>query len=94
MDRLRGGCGIGPLVVIDADVLGRHRTGDETYVENLLRLLSAIDAGDLRFAAVTRHPELVPEGMEPVRLDTFFQRALSARPKDAARWSTFRVWVL
>ncbi|MDX6568634.1 MAG: hypothetical protein QOH15_1212, partial [Gaiellales bacterium] len=24
-----------PLVVIDADVLGRHRTGDETYVENL-----------------------------------------------------------
>ena len=26
-----------PLVVIDADVLGRHRTGDETYVENLLR---------------------------------------------------------
>ncbi|MDX6485370.1 MAG: hypothetical protein QOF43_523, partial [Gaiellaceae bacterium] len=22
-----------PLVVIDADVLGRRRTGDETYVE-------------------------------------------------------------
>jgi len=22
-----------PLVVIDADVLGRQRTGDETYVE-------------------------------------------------------------
>ena len=29
------------LVVIDADVLGRHRTGDETYVENLLRRLPA-----------------------------------------------------
>ena len=28
-----------PLVVIDADVLGRHRTGDETYVRNLLREL-------------------------------------------------------
>jgi glycosyltransferase involved in cell wall biosynthesis len=56
-----------PLVVLDADVLGRQRTGDETYVANLLRLLT--DAGDLRFAAVTRHPELVPEGIEPVRLD-------------------------
>jgi len=28
-----------PLVVIDADVLGRQRTGDETYVRNLLREL-------------------------------------------------------
>ena len=28
-----------PLVVVDADVLGRHRTGDETYVLNLLREL-------------------------------------------------------
>ena len=28
-----------PLVVIDADVLGRQRTGDETYVENLLARL-------------------------------------------------------
>jgi hypothetical protein len=26
-----------PLVVIDADVLGRQRTGDETYVSGLLR---------------------------------------------------------
>ena len=29
-----------PLVVIDADVLGRRRTGDETYVANLLRELA------------------------------------------------------
>ena len=29
-----------PLVVVDADVLGRHRTGDETYVLNLLRELA------------------------------------------------------
>ena len=29
------------LVVVDADVLGRERTGDETYVRNLLRELAA-----------------------------------------------------
>jgi glycosyltransferase involved in cell wall biosynthesis len=56
-----------PLVVIDADVLGRRRTGDETHVENLLRALPAV-APDLRLAAVTRHPELVPDGVEPVEL--------------------------
>ena len=51
-----------PLVVVDADVLGRRRTGDETYVLNLLRALAPLapEAG-LRIAAVTRHPELVPE---------------------------------
>ena len=57
-----------PLVVIDADVLGRQRTGDETYVENLLRRLPALGGRRLRFAAVTRHPELVPEGVEPIEL--------------------------
>lgn len=56
-----------PLVVIDADVLGRHRTGDETYVRELLRALPAVGDG-LRFAAVTRRPELVPDGVEAVRL--------------------------
>lgn len=56
-----------PLVVIDADSLGRRRTGDETYVEGLLGALPAL-AGDLRFAAVTRSPELVPEGVEPIEL--------------------------
>ena len=52
-----------PLVVVDADVLGRRRTGDERYVSNLLRELAApaAEAG-LRIAAVTRHPELVPPG--------------------------------
>ena len=53
------------LVVIDADVLGRRRTGDETYVLNLLRHLPAAAAG-LRFAALTRRPDLVPDGVEPV----------------------------
>ena len=56
------------MIVIDADVLGRARTGDETYMANLLRELPRV-APDLRFAAVTRHPELVPEGVEPLRLD-------------------------
>jgi glycosyltransferase involved in cell wall biosynthesis len=59
------------LVVIDADVLGRRRTGDETYVSNLLRCLAPLgpEAG-VRLAAVTRHPELLPEGVEPLRLAT------------------------
>jgi glycosyltransferase involved in cell wall biosynthesis len=58
------------LVVIDADVLGRERTGDETYVRNLLRELAGLapEAG-MRLAAVTRRPELVPDGVEAVRLD-------------------------
>jgi glycosyltransferase involved in cell wall biosynthesis len=56
-----------PLVVIDADTLGRRRTGDETYVEQLLRALPVV-ADDLRFAAITRHPELVPSGVDPLPL--------------------------
>jgi glycosyltransferase involved in cell wall biosynthesis len=58
-------------VVVDADVLGRERTGDETYVRNLLRALpdAATDAG-LAVAAVTRHPELVPDGVQAVPLAT------------------------
>ena len=55
------------LVVVDADVLGRQRTGDETYVANLLAELPAA-AADLRFAAVTRRPELVPRGVDAVQL--------------------------
>jgi glycosyltransferase involved in cell wall biosynthesis len=57
-----------PLVVVDADVLGRRRTGDETYVENLLRALAAVAGDELRLAAVTRRPDLVPDGVEPVAL--------------------------
>jgi glycosyltransferase involved in cell wall biosynthesis len=55
------------LVVIDADSLGRQRTGDETYVAGLLGALPAVAEG-LRFAAVTRRPELVPPGVEPLAL--------------------------
>ncbi|MEK6274693.1 MAG: glycosyltransferase family 1 protein [Actinomycetota bacterium] len=56
-----------PLVAIDADVLGRRRTGDESYVAALLRELVPI-ADQERLAAITRHPELVPSGVEPVQL--------------------------
>jgi glycosyltransferase involved in cell wall biosynthesis len=59
-----------PLVVVDADVLGRERTGDETYIHNLLAHLPDAAAGALRFAAVTRHTELVPEGVDAVALAT------------------------
>jgi glycosyltransferase involved in cell wall biosynthesis len=58
-----------PLVVVDADVLGRRRTGDETYVRNLLRELAALAPGaGLRIAGVVRRPELVPAGVEPLQL--------------------------
>jgi glycosyltransferase involved in cell wall biosynthesis len=56
-----------PLVLVDADVLGRRRTGDETYVAQLLRALPEV-ADDLRIAAITRDPALVPAGIEPVHL--------------------------
>ena len=65
------------MIVIDADVLGRARTGDETYVTNLLRELPGV-APDLRFVAVTRHPELVPDGVEAVRLATPLQEVRMA----------------
>ena len=72
-----------PLVVIDADVLGRQRTGDETYVENLLRFLPAI-ADEFHLAAITRHPELVPADVEPIHVATGSQELRMA-------WSVPRV---
>jgi len=64
-----------PLVVVDADVLGRQRTGDETYVANLLERLPQLAGGDLRFAALTRRPDLVPPGVEAVHVPARFQEA-------------------
>jgi glycosyltransferase involved in cell wall biosynthesis len=61
-----------PLVVLDADVLGRQRTGDETYVSALLRELPQLDE-ELRFAAVTRNPERVPEAVEAIKLPAHSQ---------------------
>jgi glycosyltransferase involved in cell wall biosynthesis len=57
-----------PLIVLDADVLGRRRTGDETYVSALLRELPGLDEG-LEFAAVTRRPDLVPDSVEAITLE-------------------------
>src|SRR6185295_3531002 len=73
-----------PLVVVDADVLGRRRTGDETYMRNLLRELGLLaGSSGLRIAAVSRHPELVPEGIEPLVLRTPLQeiRMLRTLPR-------------
>jgi hypothetical protein len=30
------------VIVVDADFLGRGRTGDETYIDNLLRALAPL----------------------------------------------------
>ncbi|HEU0304526.1 MAG TPA: glycosyltransferase family 1 protein [Gaiellaceae bacterium] len=73
-----------PLVVVDADVLGRRRTGDETYVLNLLRHLPTAAGGRLRFAALTRRPELVPNGVDAVHVPARFQEVRMA-------WSVPRV---
>ena len=51
------------LVVVDADVLGRRRTGDESYVENLLREVAAVDR-NFQIGAVARAHELLPPGIE------------------------------
>ena len=75
-------------VLVDADVLGRHRTGDETYVANLLRELAAqASTHGLRVAATSRHPELVPDGIGAVHLPARSQatRIAIALPRLARR---------
>jgi glycosyltransferase involved in cell wall biosynthesis len=57
------------VIVVDADYLGRRRTGDETYVRELLRALPR----DLDLAAVTRRPDLVPGGIRAIELRARFQ---------------------
>lgn len=67
------------MIVVDADFLGRRRTGDETYVRELLRALPR----DLDVAALTRRPDLVPEGVRAIELDARIQelRMLWAVPR-------------
>ena len=55
------------MIVIDADFLGRGRTGDETYVENLLRALVPLKR-ELEIAAIVRDASLVPAGIRPLVL--------------------------
>jgi glycosyltransferase involved in cell wall biosynthesis len=73
------------VVAFDADVLGRQRTGDETYTRNLLRELGPLarDAG-MRIVAVTRQPGLVPDGVDAYALATRLQELRMA-------WSLPRV---
>jgi glycosyltransferase involved in cell wall biosynthesis len=59
-------------IAIDADVLGRRRTGDETYVTALLRELRDVPE---EIFAVTRRPDLVPDGIEPLELPARSQLA-------------------
>ena len=66
-----------PLIAIDADVLGRRRTGDETYIAALLRELVPI-ADEERIVAVTRRPELVPDGIDAFELPARSQVARMA----------------
>ena len=67
------------VVVFDADVLGRHRTGDETYALNLLRELGPLTAeAGIRLVAVTRRPELVPDGVEAFHLEARSQEVRMA----------------
>ena len=76
------------LVVVDADVLGRRRTGDESYVRNLLRTLPApASAAGLSVAAVTRRPDLVPAGIEAIELPARVQelRMLLSLPRALRR---------
>jgi glycosyltransferase involved in cell wall biosynthesis len=62
------------VVAFDADVLGRQRTGDETYALNLLRELGAlVSAAGIRLVGITRRPDLVPDGVEPLSLPTGWQ---------------------
>ena len=63
-----------PLIAIDADVLGRRRTGDETYTAALLRELVPI-ADEERLVAITRRPELVPDGIDAFELPARSQAA-------------------
>lgn len=56
-----------PSVLLDADVLGRSRTGDETYWRGLLGALPGA-APDLDLRAATTRPDLVPDGVTAVEV--------------------------
>lgn len=53
------------MVVVDADVLGRRRTGDETYVRGLLGALAS-SPRPFDVTAATRAPAHVPAGIGTV----------------------------
>jgi len=59
-------------VVVDADVLGRQRTGDETHVRQVLTELASAQS-ELSVGAVARKSNLVPSGIHAVELSPFNQ---------------------
>jgi glycosyltransferase involved in cell wall biosynthesis len=79
-----------PLVLVDADTVGRGRTGDESYTVNLLRELPAA-APELALACVLRDPSAlpadVPADVRRLRLDVAnpYRRIPFAFPRLARR---------
>jgi glycosyltransferase involved in cell wall biosynthesis len=79
-----------PMVLIDADTVGRARTGDEAYTINLLRELPDA-APDLTFAATLRHlrdmPNDVPAHVRRIELDVVspYRRIPFSLPQVARR---------
>lgn len=55
------------LVVIDGDVLGRHRTGDETYVENLARELGRLESS-FEIGVIVRRVSDAPAEVRALKL--------------------------
>ena len=55
------------LVVVDGDVLGRHRTGDESYVENLVRELGRLERS-FDLGVIVRRADAAPPGVRALEL--------------------------
>jgi glycosyltransferase involved in cell wall biosynthesis len=58
---------VSALVAVDGDVLGRHRTGDESYVENLVRELAVLERG-FELVVIVRRAGAAPPGVYAVEL--------------------------
>jgi glycosyltransferase involved in cell wall biosynthesis len=65
---------VSALVVVDGDVLGRHRTGDESYVENLVRELGRLERS-FDVGVIVRHAAAAPDGVRALELPTRSQVA-------------------
>jgi glycosyltransferase involved in cell wall biosynthesis len=62
------------LVVVDGDVLGRRRTGDESYVENLVRELGRLERS-FDLGVLVRRADVAPAGVRALELPTRSQVA-------------------
>jgi glycosyltransferase involved in cell wall biosynthesis len=75
------------LVVVDGDVLGRHRTGDESYVENLVRELAPLERS-FDVGVIVRHCDAAPAGVRALELPS---RSQVARMTVGVPWLLRRV---